>query len=127
MIRYKNEIFLLLAGLILVAAVYHFLGIFYKIDQLPLWRHAIFLLANIFCVYGLIKRPGYFVVFFIVFTCQQYYSHIQQLWEVWEGKHMIHWNSALVLAILPPALAFLIADYFSQFDNLIAFNEMEEE
>lgn len=126
MIHHKNKIFIVLAVFITIAAVYHLLGIFYNLDHLPVWRHAIFMTVDLFCVYGLIKRPGYFVVLFIVFTIQQYYSHAPYLVETWQNQHAIHWKSVFVLALLPIALTLLIADYFSQFDNLISFKVMED-
>src|SRR5687768_15323585 len=101
MLQQTNKIFMLSAAFISVAAGYHFLGMFYNLDHLPLWRHLTFLIIDIFCVYGLIKRPGYFILFFILFTIQQFFSHGQYLIERLQVHHAIHWNSVLVLVILP--------------------------
>ncbi|HUR12811.1 MAG TPA: hypothetical protein VM012_15650 [Flavitalea sp.] len=121
----KNKIFNTLAVLSSIAAAYHFFGMFSKMDQLPVWRHGIFLILDVFCVYGLVKRPRFFVIFFVAFTMQQLYVHGSDLYEMWKYEHRIHWNSVFVLAILPVALVLLITDFFHQFDNLISFNELE--
>ena len=122
-----NKIFNTLAIFLSIAACYHLFGIFFKVDHSPIWKNATFAGIDLFCTYGLIKRPNYFIIFFIAFTIQQFFSHAPYLFQTWISQHTIHWNSVFVLTILPVGLVFLIVDYFSHFDNLISFNEMEDQ
>ena len=107
----KRTLFYVFAILSLLAAVYHLTGIFYKINDSPIWRHAIFVVVNSFCIYGFLKRPKYFIYFYIVLILQQFYSHGQHLIKLWELEHKIHWISFAVLVLMPIGLICLLVDY----------------
>jgi hypothetical protein len=109
-IRVRQNIFLLLETALSVAALYHGVGLFYKIDSSPVLRHALFAGLDLFCVYGFLKGRTYFVFFFTAFTVQQYYTHGKYLIEMWINQREIHWISVFVLVLLPVGLICLIAD-----------------
>jgi hypothetical protein len=104
MAGYRTGLFKTGSFLLLVAAVYHLTGIFYPIypiNSSPVWRHTLFACVDLFCVYGLLKRPTYFVYFFFSLMVQQFYSHGGSLIQQWNENHMIDWISLLILIILP--------------------------
>ena len=117
-----------LAFLVLMAGVYHFIGLFYKINDAPIWRHVLFVLVDFYCVYGLLKRPKYFVYFFLIMTIQQYYSHGFQLIENWNAAHKIHWVSLFILVLFPIGLWFLYIEQKSiegkEFNHKNGFNNV---
>ena len=121
-VQARKMIFLLLEISLAMAAVYHGVGLFYKIDGSPLIRHAIFVGLDLFCVYGFLKGRKYFVFFFAAFTVQQYYTHGQHLIEMWINQGEIHWISVFVLVLLPLGLICLIAEWLQSFVHGIFTN-----
>lgn len=107
----RNILFKVFAAIACLAAIYHFVGVLYKIDGSPAWRHSIFIGINLFCMYGFLKRPKYFVYFVVVVLIQQYYSHGVFIVNTWNEKKQVHWISVFVLLLFPIALGCLIEDY----------------
>jgi hypothetical protein len=87
-----------------LAAGYHVLGIIYEVDDKPVWKHLIFVVIDLFFVYGLHKRTKYFIYIFAIFLLQQYFSHGNYLLLLWQEKHKVHWISLFILIILPIVL-----------------------
>jgi hypothetical protein len=106
----KRILFYLFAILSLLAAIYHFTGIFCKINSSPLWRHTLFVVVDLYCIYGFLKRPKSFVYFYLVLIVQQYYSHGQYLIKLWGLEHKMHWISFATLALMTIGLICLLAD-----------------
>jgi hypothetical protein len=106
----RAVLFIVFAVLGAMAALYHLTGIFYTINAAPGWRHLLFVIINLFCVYGVLKRPGYFTWFFGALLVQQYYSHGFYLLKLWNEQQRIHWISVLDLVLLPIVLVCLIDD-----------------
>ena len=106
----RMKIFRLLQIALTIAAIYHLAGLFYRVDAAPVTRHAIFVVSDLLCVYGFVKRPRYFVFFFTAFTVQQYYSHGQHLSNMWVNEERIHWVSVLVLTLMPTGLICLVKE-----------------
>lgn len=100
MANYRTWLFSVTSFLSLVVAAYHVVGIFYPIDPSPAGRHFIFVCICLFCSYGLIKRPPYFIYFFFVLVVQQYYSHGNHLLNQWNDFHRIDWIDLLLLIFL---------------------------
>ena len=109
--KIRNWLFIAFAILTLISAGYHFLDIFYPFDKSPVWRHILFIGINLFCTYGVLKRPKYFVYFFAVLLVQQYYSHGSFLVNLWIEKGQIHWISVIDLLLMPIGLICLVDDY----------------
>ena len=107
----RSILFILFGVVLIAAAIYHLFRIIYKVDDLPVWRHLLFVGIDLFCVYGTLKRPKYFVYFIVIFFIQQYYSHGTYLMNMWNEKKQIHWISVFDLLLLPIGLICLIEDY----------------
>lgn len=103
-------LFKLFAILAIVAAVYHFAAIFYKLDESPHWRHILFIGVSLFCFYGVVKRPQYFIYFIAVLLLQQYYSHGPYLIKLWIEQGRIHWISVFDLLLLPVLFICFVED-----------------
>jgi hypothetical protein len=110
-LKTRNIIFKVFAVLAYLAGTYHFAGVFYKVDESPIWRHLLFVGINIFCVYGFLKRPKCFVFFVALLFIQQCYSHGTYMLNTWIKTKQIHWISVFDLLLLPIGLICLIEDY----------------
>jgi hypothetical protein len=106
----RSIVFKAFALLFCFTAIYHLVGAFVKINELPVWRHLLFAGINLFCVYGFLKRPKYFIYLLALLMVQQYYSHGTTLIQLWNEKKEIDWISVFDLLILPIALICLIKD-----------------
>lgn len=106
----RNVLFKVFAVLASMTAIYHLLGLFYKVAESPIWRHLVFVVINLFCIYGILERPKYFVYLVALLLIQQYYSHGTYLINLWNSKKQIHWVSFFDLLLLPIALICLIED-----------------
>jgi len=73
--RSKNMVFIVFAALAFAAMLYHVAAFVQPLDESPPWRHAIFIAVCTVCIYGLLKRPKWFVWFFGILMIQQLYSH----------------------------------------------------
>jgi len=107
----RGKLFNGFAVLLALVAIYHFIGVLYKVDDTPVWRHLLFAGINIFCIYGVLKRPDYFIYFFRLLLVQQYYSHGSYMIKIWQERKQIHWISVLDLLLLPVAFICLIEDH----------------
>jgi hypothetical protein len=96
--------------LAVIAALYHLAGIFYKVNRSPVWRHALFILINIICIYGLLKRPRWFAWFFGALLLQQWYSHGSDIGWHWENEHRIDWISMAVVLLMPAVFILLLTE-----------------
>ena len=107
----RSLLFILFAVVLISDAIYHLIRIIYKVDDSSVLRHLLFVGIDLFCVYGTLKRPKYFVYFIVLFFIQQYYSHGTYLINMWNEKKQIHWISVFDLLLLPICLISLIEDY----------------
>ncbi|MEO5891563.1 MAG: hypothetical protein ABIQ31_15030 [Ferruginibacter sp.] len=106
----SHLIFTLFAALVFVVALYHIKGIFYPSANSPAWRHAIFVLINFLVIYGLLKRPAWFIWFIAVLMLQQWYSHGSYAYQTWQKQHLIDWISVAIILLLPLLLILLLKD-----------------
>ena len=107
----RSILFVVFAVLLSLAAVYHMAGIFYMVNNMPVWRHFLFVVIDLFFVYGALKRPKYFAWLVVFFVVQQYYSHGTYLMDMWIEKKQIHWFSIFDLLLCPIALICVMEDY----------------
>jgi predicted membrane protein len=105
-----NTLFVIFAILAALPVIYHCIGIFIKINSSPVWRHILFIIIGIISIYGLLKRPGWFVWFFLVLTIQQLYSHGGDLLWHWNHEQRVDWISIAVLIFMPGVLFFLFLE-----------------
>lgn len=108
--KLRHILFIAFAVAAFCAMLFHVKGIFYPTPVTPAWRHAIFVLINAICIYGCIKRPGWFIVFIAILTIQQWYSHGSYAIKLWQERQVIHWISVADIILLPVLLMLLIAD-----------------
>lgn len=108
--KIRKQLFIVFAVLAVIIAVYHVIGIFYTVDGSPAWRHGIFVCINLFCVYGILNRPKYFILIVFLLLVQQCYSHGQRMVKMWAAQQRIDWVSVFVLVLLLIALICLIED-----------------
>jgi len=105
----RERIFQLFAFFFLITAVYHFAGLFYPVNDAPKWRHALFVGINLLCIYGMLKRPKWFMYFFFVLLVQQLNGHGASLMDYWNKNHSISWIDLSVVLTAP--LMFLMLAY----------------
>ena len=108
--KIRKQLFFVFAVLAVIIAIYHVIRIFYTIDGSPAWRHGVFVCINLFCVYGILIRPKYFILIVFLLLVQQCYSHGQRMIKMLEEQQRIDWVSVFVLVLLPIALICLIED-----------------
>lgn len=106
----RSNLFIVFALLFSLASIYHFVGIFYSVNNSPIWRHFLFVGIDLYFVYGLLKRPKYFVYLFAIFLLQQFYTHGNYLINMWTEKKQVHWISVFTIILLPIALIALIVE-----------------
>jgi hypothetical protein len=109
-IKTRNRLFRVFAILSCLTVAYHLAGVFDNIDDVPSWRHIIFTIINLLCVYGFLKRPKYFVYFLGILLIQQYYSHGSHFLREWNEKKQVDWISVFILILLPVALICVIEE-----------------
>ncbi|MEP7238349.1 MAG: hypothetical protein ABI685_10805 [Ferruginibacter sp.] len=103
-------IFIVAAIASFAALLFHLRGIFYPSANTPAWRHAIFVAVNSICIYGILKRPGWFTWFVGLLTLQQLYSHGSYAIEFWQKQHSIYWVSVCVIIFMPTLFVLLLID-----------------
>ncbi len=106
----KKIIFNTAAVLLSIALIFHVKGFFYPSPPTPAWRHGVFVLINITCIYGVLKRPGWFLWFVVSLTMQQWYSHGSYILEFWKLQHRVHWISVGAIVLMPVLFFVLLAD-----------------
>ncbi len=106
----RKHIFHFFACLFGIAAVYHLAGLFYPVNNAPVWRHALFVIINAGCIYGLLKRPKWFAYVFFAFTIQQLNSHGGSLIDNWNLHHKIAWIDLSVVIITPLIFLALLSE-----------------
>jgi hypothetical protein len=114
MVHRRAIVFRIFAFLFLAAAAFHFINLFFRINEAPLSRHLLFILINMVCAAGFIKRPKYFIYVFSVLLIQQYYSHGSYLIRLWQEENKIHWISIGVLITMSAGMFLLMQDARSQ-------------
>jgi hypothetical protein len=105
-----NIIFYFFAALGFIVMLYHLKGIFFPNSITPAWRHAIFVVINAIGIYGVLKRPSWFIYFALVLTVQQFYSHGSYAIHLWQTQNKLHWISIADLILLPILLLLLYID-----------------
>ena len=75
------KVFIAAIVLSVAAGLFHLVGLFYNVNDAPMWRHGLFVVINFLCAFLFIKRPGFFVYLYTLFAVQQYYTHGKKLLE----------------------------------------------
>ncbi len=110
----KQKLFITFAFLFALASIYHLAAVFFKIHPdvsgSSAARNILFVIINFICVYGMLKRPAWFIYCFPALLVQQLYSHGSGLINSWNEKGKMDWLSLIVVLILPVIMFFLIKD-----------------
>jgi hypothetical protein len=107
--------FIVFAILAFAALFYHVIAIYHPETDPPVvslaasLRHAIFILINVICIYGFLKRPKWFVWFFGVLTLQQLYSHGSHFINLLE-ENKFNLIDAAILVLMPLIFILLLMD-----------------
>ncbi len=102
------KIFYIYAFLALVAGLYHVNRYFFPSQDEPVMKHLIFLGICTICVFGLIKRPKWFLYFFGALTLYQLYSNGSHLFNQWRTFHTINYIDLCVVVMMPVIFVSLI-------------------
>lgn len=105
----RHIILIVCAGFAFIAALYHIAGIVQSFDATPAWRHALFTGICTICVYGLLKRPKWFVWFFGILTVQQLYSHGSHLLLLLR-EYKFNLIDAAIVLVMPLIFILLLTD-----------------
>ncbi|MES2775310.1 MAG: hypothetical protein V4722_14065 [Bacteroidota bacterium] len=97
----NNPLFYFYALLAVFAALYHANKYFFPVPNESAGRHLLFVAISTICVFGLIKRPAWFLYFFGVLMLQQLYSHGGQLLQQWNGMHTINYIDLGIVVMMP--------------------------
>jgi hypothetical protein len=81
------------------AACYHFLVIFFKLNDSPVWRNLLFTGINIWCSFEITKVRSFFVILFTLLFLQQLYSHGSSIINNYNEQNA-DWLSIFVLLFL---------------------------
>jgi len=97
----RNPIFYIYAFLAAFIALYHINKYFFPSANEHATRHLIFVGICTICVFGLIKRPAWFLYFFGALMLQQLYSHGSQLINQWKEVHTVNYTDLIVVVMMP--------------------------
>lgn len=104
-----HKTFIVFAILGFAPLFYHIEGTVKPFDATPVWRHTLFIGICVICIYGLLRRPNWFVWFFGILTLQQLYSHgIHFIDLVQENK--VNLIDAAILLLMPLVFILLLKD-----------------
>jgi hypothetical protein len=105
----RHILFMVFAGLAFAAMLYHTVGAVQPFDATPAWRHTLFIGVCTISIYGLLKRPKWFLWFFGVLTVQQLYSHGSHLIQLLQETKLNFIDAAVVL-LMPLVFTLLLMD-----------------
>lgn len=63
--------------------------------------HLVFVGISAIAVYGLWKRPIWFIYFFAVLMLQQFYGHGGSFIKKWQITHTVDWVSIAIVLLMP--------------------------
>jgi len=95
----------------LFAATFHSFGIFIELNEQSVSRHFIYAVLNFICLYGIVKRPTYFFVFYFFLMLNQIYNHGGKLINHWQITNEIKGVDLYITILLPSVFLLLLLDY----------------
>jgi hypothetical protein len=101
----RHILFILFAVLAFAALLYHIIAVVQPFDATPAWRHTLFMAISTICIYGLLKRPSWFIWFFGLLLVQQLYSHGTHFFKLLEDNKI---NSVDIAVLLLTPILFLL-------------------
>lgn len=113
----KNKLFIILAFVFVIPAIFHAFALFFPLNDSPVWRNLLWVFLNLLLAYGVYTRPKFFVYVFALLIIQQFISHGSDLVHLWKTQHKVDWISVSVFIYLPVVFIFLIRDRLGKIDN----------
>lgn len=83
-----------------VTAVYHFIGIFYQVNDSPPLRHFVFVCINLLSMYQILNKPRFFKIYFLILLVQQIYSHGNDIITTYQNSGKIDYTSFVDIIFL---------------------------
>ncbi|GAB2825899.1 hypothetical protein [Ferruginibacter profundus] len=105
----RHILFMVFAGLAFAAMLYHTVGAVQPFDATPAWRHILFIGICTICMYGLLKRPKWFLWFFGALMVQQLYNHGSRLIHLLQEDKLNFIDAAVVL-LMPLVFILLLME-----------------
>lgn len=105
----RHIVFVIFAVFGFAAMLYHTAGAVKPFDETPAWRHTLFIGICTICIYGLLKKPKWFVWFFGILMVQQLYSHGSHFIKLLQGDK-INFIDAAVIIFMPLIFILLLMD-----------------
>lgn len=106
----RQLLFKIASGLSLIVGLFHLTGVFYPVNEAPVWRHIIFVFVNFISVYGFLKRPKWFIYAFIPLLFQQFYSHGSVFYNKWTIHSEVGYIDGALLILLPIFFANMVIE-----------------
>jgi len=110
MLVVNQKWFVFFAFLFFIAGVYHLISLFIHLNDEPGWRNLLFVFINAMGIFGVLKRPKFFIYFFFFWMLQQLYSHGCTALLTWTHEHSIDKIGLLVILTMPTVFVFLLMD-----------------
>jgi hypothetical protein len=99
-----------------VAACYHFIAIFIRLNDAPVWRNILFVLINMLCAIEIQKGKSYFIFLFSILFIQQLISHGGSLIKSC-NTNQTDWLSIFVLISITAIYASLLISKRESIDS----------
>ncbi|MEO7312424.1 MAG: hypothetical protein ABIX01_18625 [Chitinophagaceae bacterium] len=103
-----HSLFYIYAFGFVIVALYHVNRYFFTPAAESATRHLVFVGICTICVFGLLKRPAWFLYFFGALTLQQIYGHGSHLLHQWNGLHTVNYIDLGVVVMTPVIFVSLI-------------------
>ncbi len=104
-----HKTFIVFAILGFAPLFYHMAGAVKPFDATPVWRHTLFIGICVICIYGLLRRPNWFVWFFGILMLQQLYSHGSHFIKLMQENY-VNLIDTFVIVLMPLVFILLLID-----------------
>lgn len=111
----RPVIFYIAAISTFLAGIYHFVGLFYEVNDATPQRHALFVGIDFSVAYLFLIRPKWFAFAYFPLLLQQIYTHGGKLYNYWLEFNSISWIDFFVLIAVPVFFINLVLDWRKRF------------
>jgi hypothetical protein len=108
----RERVFLFLAPAFFLAAIFHAAALVKPsiAEPAPVWFHALFVVANLLLVVGVLRRPRGFALAFALYMIQQLVEHGTRGVRIAIEEHRLDWASLVSVVFVPIVFALLVSD-----------------
>src|SRR5262249_15016649 len=106
------KIFRFIAPAFAAAGLFHLAALVWPqiAEPVPGWWHLLFVGVNAALTALVLRRPRGFLIFYVIYTAQQFIEHVPRGLAVWRLEHRIDWGSLASVVFVPCVLALLVRD-----------------